>query len=173
MSWSFSVADVVVGGVRLNVQRLGPQPSQAVPVLFVHGLVMDNLASWYFTVANPVATSRPVILYDLRGHGRSERPAGGYDLSTLVEELHGVLRAQGIDGSVYLVGHSFGGLLALSAALARPQAIAGLVLVDALLPEPGWGQRMAQTLSLAGRERDELIADRFSDWLGRHSARKR
>lgn len=166
------MAEIDVGGVRIHLQRLG-QPGAGAPALFVHGLVMDNLASWYFTVANPVAAERPVILYDLRGHGRSGRPAGGYGLDALVDELFGVLHGSGVTGPVHLVGHSFGGLLALAAAVARPDAIAGLVLVDALLPEPGWGARMAQTLALSGPQRDALIAERFSDWLGRHSARKR
>lgn len=165
------MADVTVDGVRIHVQRLGTDGPA--PVLFVHGLVMDNLASWYFTVANPVATARPVLLYDLRGHGLSARPATGYDLDTLVRELFGVLDAVGIDVPVTFVGHSFGGLLALSAALARPERCAGLVLVDGLLPEPGWGERMATTLRLSGEERDAQITERFSAWLGRHSARKR
>jgi pimeloyl-ACP methyl ester carboxylesterase len=165
------MAEVEVGGLRLHVQRLGPADGGL--VLFVHGLVMDNLASWYFTVANPVAALRPVLLYDLRGHGRSERPPAGYGLDALVAELFGVLDATAPGAPVTLVGHSFGGLLALAAALARPERCAGLVLVDGLLPEPGWGERMAATLRLTGPERDAEIAQRFSAWLGRHSERKR
>ena len=168
------MADLLVDGVQLHVQRLGPAPTGGgvAPVLFVHGLVMDNLASWYFTVANPVAALRPVALYDLRGHGRSARPAVGYGLDALVAELHGVMDGLDLPPAV-LVGHSFGGLLALAAARARPDRVAGLVLVDGLLPEPGWGGRMAETLRLTGAERDTQIATRFSAWLGRHSERKR
>jgi pimeloyl-ACP methyl ester carboxylesterase len=174
------MAELLVDGVRLHVQRLTPPlgpgfpaPGDGpAPVLFVHGLVMDNLASWYFTVANAVATSRPVALYDLRGHGRSARPARGYGLDALVAELHGVLDGLDLPRAV-LVGHSFGGLLALAAARARPERCAGLVLVDGLLPEPGWGGAMAETLRTSGSERDEQIATRFSAWLGRHSQRKR
>ena len=98
------MADVAVGGIRLHVQRLGPTdgPDAGRPaVLFVHGLVMDNLASWYFTVANPVATHRPVILYDLRGHGLSERPPTGYGLQTLVAENVG---NQILEGNSSIVG---------------------------------------------------------------------
>ncbi|MEZ4238080.1 MAG: alpha/beta fold hydrolase [Myxococcota bacterium] len=168
------MAELLVDGVQLHVQRLGPQPTpDAAPTaLFVHGLVMDNLASWYFTVANPVATTRPVALYDLRGHGRSARPETGYGIEALVSELVGVLDGLDLPRAVF-VGHSFGGLLALAAARAHPERCAGLVLVDGLLPEPGWGERMARTLRLSGAERDEQIATRFSAWLGRHSHRKR
>ena len=64
------MAEVEVRGLKLHVQRLGEGGR---PVVFLHGLVMDNLSSWYFTVANPVAQQRSVLLYDLRGHGRSGR----------------------------------------------------------------------------------------------------
>src|SRR5690606_29517476 len=131
------------------------------------GLVMDNLSSWYFTVANPVAERHPTRLYDLRGHGLSERPASGYDLDTLLADLRALLDAEGID-RVRLVGNSFGGLLAIAFALTHPERCAGLVLVDALLPEPGWGERMVSTLALQGAERDATIGRAFEAWLGRH-----
>jgi len=164
------MAEMRVGGIPLHVQRLGPAEGR--PVVFLHGLVMDNLSSWYFTVANPVAAHRPVLLYDLRGHGRSGRPDTGYTLDDLVAELRGVLDACEVQRAT-LVGNSFGGLLALASALAHPDRVDGLVLVDALLPEPGWGERMAGTLGLRGDERDARIATSFEHWLGRHSARKR
>jgi pimeloyl-ACP methyl ester carboxylesterase len=163
------VAEVTVGGVSLHVQRLGDEPAD---VVFVHGLVMDNLSSWYFTVANPVAQLRGVRLYDLRGHGRSERPADGYDLDTLVEELIGLLDAEGLE-RVHLVGNSFGGLLAVACALRHPSRVSGLVLVDALLPRQGWGEAMVGTLASTGEERDATIERVFASWLGRHSSRKR
>ncbi|HWL88800.1 MAG TPA: alpha/beta fold hydrolase, partial [Polyangiaceae bacterium] len=72
------MADVLVRGVRLHVQRMGvadPSENRGRRVVFLHGLVMDNLSSWYFTVANVVAAFADVVLYDLRGHGLSDRPA--------------------------------------------------------------------------------------------------
>ncbi|MBW1877248.1 MAG: alpha/beta hydrolase [Deltaproteobacteria bacterium] len=163
------MAEVMVGGLRLHVQCLGTGPGT---VVFLHGLVMDNLSSWYFTVANPVAQRRSALLYDLRGHGRSERPDTGYHLDTLVAELAALLDLE-VEGRVHLVGNSFGGLLAIAFALAHPSRCAGLVLTDALLPEPGWGASMARTLALEGRAREERIAASFVKWLGRHSQRKR
>lgn len=166
------MADVPVGGLRLHVQRLGPEDSGRAPVIFLHGLVMDNLASWFFTTAPAVAATERVLLYDLRGHGRSERPPTGYRLEDLVAELRGLLDAEGVPRA-RLVGHSFGGTLALAFALTHPDRTDGLVLLDALVPEPGWGERMAATLTLDGDARNGVIAERFADWLGRHSDRKR
>ena len=64
------------------MQRLGPTPEDAPAaptVVFVHGLVMDNLSSFYYTLAAPLAQAGfGTVLFDLRGHGLSERPPSGY-----------------------------------------------------------------------------------------------
>jgi len=167
------MADVVARGLRLHVQRLGEAAQDRPVVVFLHGLVMDNLSSWYFTVAPEVSRSAAVILYDLRGHGRSERPARGYRLDDHMEDLAALLSALAVERPVVLVGNSFGGLLALAFALARPDRVAGIALVDGHLGEEGFGARMAETLRLEGEARDRRIAQSFGRWLGRHSERKR
>src|SRR5262245_63111303 len=106
------MADVISNGVRLHVQRLSPGSGPV--VVFLHGLVMDNLSSWYFSVAHPASRAAEVLLYDLRGHGLSERPASGYGLADMVADLAGLLDALQITRPVTLVGNSFGGLLAVA-----------------------------------------------------------
>jgi pimeloyl-ACP methyl ester carboxylesterase len=160
------VADVVANGVRHHVQRLG---SGERTVVFVHGLVMDNLSSFYFTLANPVAARAEALLYDLRGHGMSERPATGYAVADLVADLAGIVG----DRRVALVGNSFGGLLALAFAERYPDRVTRLALIDAHDGTDGWAAQMAETLLLRGDARDEKIASSFQHWLGRHSERKR
>lgn len=164
------MADVTARGVRFHVQRLGGGERT---VVFLHGLVMDNLSSWYFTLANPAAKSADVVLYDLRGHGRSERPPAGYRVDDMVADLAALLDALDLSRPVDLVGNSFGGLLALAFAIAHPDRVGGLALVDAHLSDAGWAAEMQQTLSLTGAERDLAIAQNFQHWLGRHSERKR
>src|SRR5260221_11256843 len=105
-----SMPDAVVHGVRLHYQRLGPDGADA-RVVFVHGLVMDNLASWYFSVACATAAFADVLLYDLRGHGRSERPKSGYGVDDMVLDLAGLLDATVGQAPVHLVGNSLGALL--------------------------------------------------------------
>jgi pimeloyl-ACP methyl ester carboxylesterase len=163
------MADVVANGVRHHVQRLG----RGEPVVFVHGLVMDNLSSFYFTLANPIAQFGEAILYDLRGHGLSERPTRGYTVTDLVEDLRAVLDAIGVTGPVTIVGNSFGGLLALAFAASHPTHVLRLALIDAHDGTAGWAAQMASTLSLRGDARDAKIAESFQAWLGRHSERKR
>jgi pimeloyl-ACP methyl ester carboxylesterase len=114
------------------VQELGTK-SAAPDVVMLHGLLLGSLASWYFTAAPVLARSRHVVLYDLRGHGLSERTAGGYDVATMAGDLAGVVE-RCTSGVVDLVGHSFGALVALRFALDHPERVRRLVIVEAPLP---------------------------------------
>lgn len=163
--------NVSVRGLSLHLQRLGPEPAAGV-VVMLHGLVMDNLSSLYFTLAGPVSKEFHVVLPDLRGHGLSQRPATGYGLAELTSELEATLDALALGGPVHLVGHSFGGVLALSFASRNPGRTASVVLLDGHVGSPGWGPRMAATLRLTGEAQERTIVERFQHWLGRGSARK-
>lgn len=110
---------------------------QGAPVVLIHGLLVGSLAQWYFTLAPALAQTHRVVCYDLRGHGRSTRAPAGYDLATLAQDLGEVVASQGLAAPVDLVGHSYGGLIALTYALAHPGAVGRLVLVDVPLPPGG------------------------------------
>jgi pimeloyl-ACP methyl ester carboxylesterase len=155
--------------VKIHYQLLG---SGDPTVVFLHGLVMDNLSSWFFTMANAVSRSARVLLYDLRGHGFSERPREGYGLELHVDDLEALLEELGITGPVILVGNSFGGLLALSFARRHPARVAGLILVDGQVNDAAWKDQMVRSLRLEGAQRDEAIAKNFQSWQGRNSRRK-
>ena len=161
---------VRANGVGFNVIRIGQGERT---VVFLHGLAMDNLSSWYYTVANPVARDSDVILYDLRGHGLSERPAAGYTTEDGVADLGALLDTLGVDHPVYIAGNSYGGLLALAFARMHPERVAGLILVEAHFPVAGWGEQVAETLEVAGLWMDE---PRVVSWLKendkRHHRRK-
>lgn len=165
------MADVMARGLRFNVQRLG-SPDRGTPVVFLHGLVMDNLSSFYFTLGTPLAARADVILYDLRGHGMSERPKEGYALDDMIDDLDAVLRALDVQEPALFVGNSFGGLLGLAFAAKHPARARGIALIDAHLGRAGWAEKMAATLELEGEARDRKIAESFQSWLGRHSERK-
>jgi len=164
------MAEVRARGLDFHVVRLGDgEPS----VLFLHGLVMDNLSSWYFTVANPVARVADVILFDLRGHGQTDRPPDGYTVASLVADIDALLEQLVPDGRpVEIVGNSFGGLLALAYALAHPERVRGLALVDANLSDQSWGDEITRAFALRGEERDAMILKYAYRWAGRHSERK-
>lgn len=164
------MAELRANGINFHVQRLGVG---GVPVVFLHGLVMDNLSSWYFTAANRVACNQEVILFDMRGHGRTDRPATGYALADFRGDLARLLDALEVAVPVHLVGNSFGGLLALDFSIHHPERVASVFLVDAHTGHRTWAAEMVQSLRKTGAERDALIATHFQSWLGRHSVRKR
>lgn len=160
------MAEVAVNGVRLHVQRL----SEGDPtIVFIHGMVIDNLASFYYTLANPLATSAGVILYDQRGHGMSERPRTGYSIADSVRDLTALLDSLGVEGPVHLVGNSYGGTVALATAMAHPERVAGMALIEAHFAVAGWGGKMAGSIELVGLHLEE---EELQAWLDENGGRK-
>ena len=124
----------LVNGVSLNVTemparagllRRRPEP---VPIVMVHGLAASQ-AFWYAAGAPFLTMMGPVLLYDLRGHGKSEAPATGYGVGDMAGDLAALMAGRGI-GRAHLVAHSFGGMIALAHALRHPETVASLTLVD-------------------------------------------
>lgn len=103
-------------------------------VILVHGLA-SNLAFWYSGIMVPLRRRYRVTAYDLRGHGKSAMPESGYthfamadDLAVLAETLH-VSR-------FHLIGHSYGGLVALTYAQNHPERVLSLTLADVPIDTP-------------------------------------
>lgn len=166
--------EVVANGLRFNTQvvrrgdRDGSDPGRPA-IVMLHGLVIDNLSSWYYTLANPLAMSSDVYLYDLRGHGRSEMPEAGYSVDDHVDDLVALLDHWGLDRPVHLFGNSFGGVVALAMAHRHPERVASLFLVEAHFATEGWGEHMAGSLALAAFGLDE---DAVQDWLAENADRR-
>ncbi|MDT3397350.1 alpha/beta hydrolase [Streptomyces sp. B1866] len=144
------MARVTANGVDLHVQRLParPRPDTAPPtVVFLHGAFIDSLASYYFTLAPDFAAAGfDTVMYDLRGHGRSERPRTGYTLEDFSADLDELLDQLGIHHPVHLVGNSFGGTLALDFAAHRPDRTASVVVVESGPATPQWASAMSGAL---------------------------
>lgn len=166
---------VEANGLRFHVQRLGGGDAALAAgparpqVVMLHGLVADNLSSFYYTIANPVGLVADTYLYDMRGHGRSEVPLTGYTVDDHVGDLHGLLDAWAIDRPVHLVGNSFGGVVALAYTHLHPERVASLVLIEAHFATEGWGEHMAGSLALAAFGLDK---ESVKDWLDQHASRK-
>jgi pimeloyl-ACP methyl ester carboxylesterase len=164
------VPDRVANGITFNTQVLGAPDGAAdrPAVVMLHGLVMDNLSSWYMTIANPVAKVADVHLYDLRGHGRTERPPTGYTIGDNVDDLEALLDVWGLDRPVHLVGNSFGCVVALELARRSPDRVASLVLVEAHYAETGWGEDLAASLDrVTTGMADVVVRDYLAELAGR------
>ncbi|GGN72938.1 alpha/beta hydrolase [Actinoplanes lobatus] len=141
------MAHINTNGVRLHVQRMRQADPGAPPLVFVHGLG-DSMACYYFTLAGPVAAlGFDVTAYDLRGHGRSDRPPHGYGVDYATGDLAGLLAELRITGPVHLVGYSWGGTVAFRYAHRFPDGVASLVVIESEPPTPGWAERTAGELA--------------------------
>jgi proline iminopeptidase len=101
---------------------------KGIPVVFLHGGL--GLSHEYFRpFIDPLADSARLICYDQLGQGKSDRPTSYDELSfeRLSSDCDALTRALGIEKFV-LVGHSYGGFVALDFALRFPHRLAGLVL---------------------------------------------
>ncbi|MEV3853484.1 alpha/beta hydrolase [Streptomyces sp. NPDC050095] len=161
------------GGTRLNVERLGTQGQGAETVVLIHGIATDNLTSYYFTVAPRFAAAGyDVVMYDQRGHGRSERPQQGYGIQEFTRDLAALLDTLDLTRPVHLVGNSFGGTVALDYALHHPGRVASVLMVESEPPTAAWAKKMSGLLSgSAYKLRDDRTLPWIEETYGRHEAR--
>ncbi len=97
------------------------------PVVLLHGLASN--ARWWLLVGPLLARRYRVLALDQRGHGESAKPDTGYDFATVVGDLAAFVEALDLERPV-VVGHSWGGNVALEYAATHPDQAVGLVLVD-------------------------------------------
>ncbi len=98
------------------------------PVLLLHGV--PETASCWKQVAPHLAAGRRVLAPDLPGLGGSSYP-GPFDVASLVSQLAALVENEVPGGRVDVVGHDWGGSLALALAGARPELVRRLVVVNA------------------------------------------
>jgi proline iminopeptidase len=121
----------VLNGAKLWYKIAGrAQPGQA-PVLFLHGGPGYNSYSFEKTIGTQLEDHEVMIYLDERGSGRSERPAGhDYKMSTLVADVEALREKLGVP-QLSLMGHSFGGTIALEYAARFPEHVQKLIILDA------------------------------------------
>ena len=154
-----------VDGLKLHYVIAG----QGEPVLLIHGFP-QTWYEWREIIAE-LARKYTVIAPDYRGAGESERPQGGYDKHTVMEDLRGLVHQLGFK-KLRVVGHDIGVMVAYRYAAVHPDEVQQLVLMDA--PVPGtqaadqvrampraWHVNFHNTRDLpealvAGREREYL-----------------
>ena len=108
--------------MNLNFKEYG----KGQPLLILHGL-LGSLDNWH-TLSKTFAESFRVLAVDQRNHGRSPHSdvftydAMAEDLVEFLDRLH--------IASTYLLGHSMGGKTAMQLALAHPERVGKLIVVD-------------------------------------------
>jgi pimeloyl-ACP methyl ester carboxylesterase len=136
-----AVAYEEVNGARLYYERHG----QGDPLVLVHGSWV-NAASWDLIVPR-LAESFQVLVYDRRGHSRSERPEGQGSVHEDVDDL-GVLLETLYRAPAHVVTNSLGGNIALRLAAKRPELVRSLCCQEpplfGLLADDPEGQELLQ-----------------------------
>lgn len=120
---------VNIGNLELSYRNWAPEGRQ---ILMLHGLA-SNARIWDL-LAPILAKNFSVIAVDQRGHGKSDKPDTGYDFDTVTNDVVGFINALKLKNPI-VVGHSWGGSVALCLATQRPDLISGLCFVDGGLIE--------------------------------------
>ncbi|MEV5705822.1 alpha/beta fold hydrolase [Actinoallomurus sp. NPDC052274] len=135
-------------GVRLHVEVREARGAKAT-VVFCHGFLL-NSTSWHLQ-RDALAGRVRVVLWDLRGHGRSgwgSPPNATID--QLGRDLYAVLKETAPRGPIVLVGHSMGGMAILGLADAHPELF-GDRIVGVLLASTSSGDLSSVTIGLPER----------------------
>lgn len=109
------------------------RPAERPTLLFTHGFCLPQ-DSWHYQRAEFSGEYR-MVFWDQRGHGRSDRPKAGTELSidVLGEDLYAVLEATCPTGPVILIGHSMGGMTMMALAEKHPELFGDRIVGAALI----------------------------------------
>ncbi|MFN8028410.1 MAG: alpha/beta hydrolase [Acidimicrobiia bacterium] len=146
-----------VGDVRLFFTDEGPYDGSAgtPPILMVHGFSCDG-HDWMWQIPH-FAERHRVIVVDLRGHGRSSVPDGGYEPKQFAADIAGLLEQLDV-GPVVAMGHSLGGGIVSALAVEHPERVAAVVSVDPGYLIPDEVRPIVESMAAALGESDPVAA---------------
>lgn len=139
-------------------------------VVLIHSLAMDG--SFWDRVAPLLKEHADVLVYDCRGHGRSDKPQGPYTIELFADDLADLLDRIGWR-SATVCGASMGGSVAIAFAAAYPERVDGLGLFDTTCwygadAPAQWAERAQKALddgmkALVGFQKTRWFSDGFRD----------
>lgn len=120
--------DVSANGIRLHVAELGSGPM----VVLLHGFG-EFWWTWRHQLTALAEAGYRAVAVDLRGYGDSDKPPRGYDAWTLGGDVAGLIKSLGAR-KAHLVGHAWGGMLALTAAALHPRVVESVSVLGGAHP---------------------------------------
>jgi pimeloyl-ACP methyl ester carboxylesterase len=144
------VRSVEVNGLRIAFQEAGAGP----PLVLLHGALSDGRV-WQPQL-DALADEFSLVAWDAPGCGQSEDPPESFRLPEYADAVAGLVAELGLEPA-HVLGHSFGGALALEVARRHPRAVATLVLAGGYagwkgsLPADEVERRLAFALDTADR----------------------
>ena len=124
-------------GVKIHYASIGKGPL----IVMIHGFP-DFWYSWRDQM-EALSSTHQVVAIDQRGYNLSDKPKGveNYDMALLVSDVVAVIKAVGRDKAI-VVGHDWGGAVAWTLAMMRPEVVDKLIILN--LPHPrGLGRELA------------------------------
>ena len=120
-----------VNGIRLYHEIHGEGP----PLVLIHGglTTIGEMQAWL----QPLARSRRVIAVEMQGHGHTADTDRPMRFSTLADDIAALLEYLEIP-SADVVGHSFGGAVAIRVAIQSPEKVRRLVVISSPQARSGW-----------------------------------
>jgi pimeloyl-ACP methyl ester carboxylesterase/uncharacterized RmlC-like cupin family protein len=131
-------------------------------VVLIHGYA-ENSDSWA-PLAADLMKDHTVVVPDLRGIGRSSKPADGYDKKTQAKDMRAVVTSLGYD-KTFVVAHDIGNMVAYAYAAMYPDKVERLIVMDAPIPgiDP-WGEILQNPgvwhFNFHGPDAERLVAGR-------------
>ena len=146
------------------------------PLLLIHGLG-SSTEDWEPQLPD-FASHFCVITYDVRGHGRTDKPRERYSVKQFADDAAALLQHLGV-GPAHVLGISMGGMIALQLAVDHPKTVKSLTIVNSgpELVLRTWRQRLAiysrfPIVRLMGmRKMGELLATKLLPGPAHASAR--
>src|SRR5258706_171439 len=135
-----------VHGARFYYEVHGDLNSKKTPLLVLHGSYMSAEAMAPFV--DRFATSRPVIAFDARGHGRTGDLPGPITYGQMADDSSGVLEALKVSRADVL-GYSMGGVTALTMAVRHPDRVGKQIIVSGASRRNGWYPEVNEALQKA------------------------
>jgi len=132
--------------------------------VLIHSLAMDG--AYWNRVAAYLSNAADILVYDCRGHGRSEKLTGPWTVELHARDLSDLLAVVGWSRAV-VAGSSMGGCIALAFAAAYPDYVSGLGLIDTTA---WYGEKAQQQWEERGQKgfqegMKSLIAFQKSRWV--------
>jgi pimeloyl-ACP methyl ester carboxylesterase len=115
--------------LKFHYQQSGRGPD----VVLVHGVTGD-LSIWFLCKAMQTLSARyRVTAFDIRGHGYTDAPPDHYTSADQAGDLFAIMDTLAIERAT-VVGHSFGGVIAMHAAVLAPERVEAIVFSDPYFP---------------------------------------
>ena len=129
---------LLINDLKINFKVAGQGPA----ILLLHGWGGSS-SSWIKVIETLSFKGYRVICPDFPGFGKSDSPSLAWDVSDYRNWVVSFVKSQGLD-EFFLLGHSFGGRVAIKFTLSHPEIVKALILCDSagIKHQPGFKTRM-------------------------------